>query len=471
MQRSLASGAMSTANARTPAARVTSGERAILFALVTGYTLVYIQLYSYMSLSWAYLGATYDDPGIAIVGLLAITTGFMSISVPDWRAKLHQSFLYGTLFLILYIPCAITPYLQNYVGKDVALTSHIALSVGFLLMSFIGQINSSPFLWRARWSQDTAAVAVLAVAIIANVYIFVVFRNQLELVSFLNVYERRFASDSVAAGTVVIYVIGMLAGAVNPVLLSIGMNYKKPFYIAYGIVSYLLIYAAIAQKSYIISIFLAAGVFFLFSITKLRNLSMLLMPGFLLAVSLYFLLLTSGGQYTAGDASVQGQLVSIIAFRTLEMPGILYGCYLHFFEIYEKTFYTHIGVVGNIFGYPYGQFQLGQIVGQFISPDGSLESMNANANFLATDGVAAIGLTGVVLMCGLVGLLINLWSRAFGGLKIQFLAPAVFPMLMSLSNASLFTTILTSGGGLLFLILCFWSSSAPSQSKQTDLRY
>ena len=61
--------------------------------------------------------------------------------------------------------------------------------------------------------------------------------------------------------------------------------------------------------------------------------------------------------------------------------------------------YSHIGIVNYITGaYPFGKDALGKAVWSGYKGFSIEESMNANANFLVTDGVAAAGIYGVFII-------------------------------------------------------------------------
>ena len=78
---------------------------------------------------------------------------------------------------------------------------------------------------------------------------------------------------------------------------------------------------------------------------------------------------------------------------------------------------------------------------------------NANANFFAMDGIAGFGLIGIPIMsalCGFIFWFIDSCARKY---NLPFAAAALTMCMVSLTNAGLFTTLIT--GGLLAWIVLF----------------
>ena len=101
--------------------------------------------------------------------------------------------------------------------------------------------------------------------------------------------------------------------------------------------------------------------------------------------------------------------------------------------------------------YPYGELGVGQVVGQYYFAP----LMNANASFWATDGLAAMGLTGVVLAsiaCALVFVAMNTLTADYDTL---FVSLAFLPFLTILMNQSLFSSMWSGGGFFLLLFFVF----------------
>ncbi len=140
-------------------------------------------------------------------------------------------------------------------------------------------------------------------------------------------------------------------------------------------------------------------------------------------------------------------IAAILIMRTQCVEGREFATYFDFFEEHNNpyTYYSHINIVNKLTGsYPYEE-SLGQTV--------SYGEGNSNANFFLMDGIAADGLMGCII-AAIAFIIFKSYFNAIGnkfdkGLCIIIL---FFPI-SSLMNVSLFTSLLT-GGFLIFYIIC-----------------
>ena len=101
--------------------------------------------------------------------------------------------------------------------------------------------------------------------------------------------------------------------------------------------------------------------------------------------------------------------------------------------------------------YPYVN-PLGVEVGSFYSGDPTLDD---NAHFWATDGLAASGLWGVILISVVCALVFWLLDSTAKGHDLRFATLIVIFEALNLGNISIFTTLLSGGLGLLMILLYF----------------
>ena len=71
-----------------------------------------------------------------------------------------------------------------------------------------------------------------------------------------------------------------------------------------------------------------------------------------------------------------------------------------------------------------------------------------NANFWATDGIAALGLVGIPVISIFVGLILYAVDVASQKHRMGFAVTSLLPIMLLMCNISIFTTLLT--GGLFF---------------------
>lgn len=137
-------------------------------------------------------------------------------------------------------------------------------------------------------------------------------------------------------------------------------------------------------------------------------------------------------------------LGSIFILRTMCISGYLLTLYIHFFETHPYTYYTHINIVNwATNAYPYSD-----VLGRAVAEG----SMNANATFWITDGVAAMGWSGIIV----ISAIFILFKTIFNSIELRydriFCIMIFLPAVSAMLNASLFTSILSCGFLILYLI-------------------
>jgi hypothetical protein len=277
-----------------------------------------------------------------------------------------------------------------------------------------------------------AAISLFMTAVIGYVY-----RGNLSLVGFADVYDLRLANNEVGQGLVVRYGTSWLANFMIPVCLAHGLLRRNWFYFLVGAAGCLTIYMATAAKSVVLFPVIFFGLYLLLRKGRIQR------SYELLALSLTAIMLIS----LCFEFNIAS---SLLWMRSIGNGGVMTLHYLNFFSDHPYTFYTHIKLVAAITGYsPYAGQQIGVAVGRFFMS----EETSANAHFWATDGIGACGLPGVLIISVvLFGALVcaNLVTRRHDKM---FVLLTFLPFLVTLLNMSLFTAVWS--GGALFLALFF----------------
>lgn len=141
--------------------------------------------------------------------------------------------------------------------------------------------------------------------------------------------------------------------------------------------------------------------------------------------------------------------VSIFHMRTITVPALLESQYLAFFTDHPLTLGSHLTGVSAIVPYQY-DYDIPRTVGYYYYGD----LMTANANFWAQDGIAGFGLFGLMAMSLVAAGVLWLLDSIAYQLPPRLVLTALACVLLSFANASLFTTLLTGGLGL--MLLAFW---------------
>jgi len=426
-----------------------------LFFLSLGnlaFAVFYTQIYMTMAQFWGYLGYGafgYGGSWPVIGWSLTVVAGiFAPVNKRD-----VGSFIVTFTFYILYVPCILSPFIQGFVGFSTALMSGFLLAASYIALSVTvrtgpssepanpSRLLDSRFFW----------VALLVIWSMGNLFVLYVFRGSLRFASFSEVYDQRFEADLVAGSAIAAYAIGNLSCAVNPVLLALGLKRKSAALVVMSIASQILLYSTSALKAIVVATIMIVVFHFVFS-DRMGSKNMRFFLGLLAVAAVGTLAMPL---YSGGDG-IFDQFVSLIYQRTLTTPGMLYGTYLDFFSKFPLTHLSHVNVVRWIIPYPYGELQIGQVVGNYITPAVSIESLNTNASYLATDGIAAFGLAGIVIATAISAVLFKATAKVLDKTDRQLVVTALVAFLTYLSNVSMFTALLSYGGllivGLLWLI-------------------
>lgn len=236
------------------------------------------------------------------------------------------------------------------------------------------------------------------------------------------------------------YIAGWLFGAFYPFLLVSFLKKKEWFKSSLILGGYVLLFMVDMQKlTFFMPLFLA-GMYFLIkanidSISKCLH-SYIMIP---LCISGLILL---GLQ----NNKILFIIASFVILRTICVSGWLTQMYVHFFQIHKFTYYSHISIV-NFFthSYPY-DVGLGQIV--------AYNTQNANATFFLTDGYAAYGVVGIIIIGLFFLLFLSIINAISYRYKVSDLMIIFLPCLSYLLNTSIFTTLLSNGMFITMLLLC-----------------
>uniref|UniRef100_UPI001E64FA9C hypothetical protein n=1 Tax=Xenorhabdus sp. PB30.3 TaxID=2788941 RepID=UPI001E64FA9C len=267
--------------------------------------------------------------------------------------------------------------------------------------------------------------------------------NHMRFVSFYDVYTLRFESRDSSSGGISGYLIMWLSICFIPYYTTIGLLEKNRISLFFSFLLSLLVYMANGSKSTLLMPFVIIMMNLLIN-KKGDFIIKLLMIMNIIIVFLMFI-----------NIPYNEMIRAIFFMRTLATPGWTLTTYYEYFLEHGLTFYTHIGFI-NFFSdsYPYGKYSLGQMIGKYYS--GSYDA-NFNANFWASDGIAALGPWGIPLITMFVLPTIWIINQVSYKINPKFTALWLTGFWFTLMNVSL-TTSLLSGGGLLVIMALFFSN-------------
>jgi len=417
------------------------------------YTAVYAWCYA------AYLNYNYEDVGFTLYSRSAVfLTATVILTVAPTLAyrgtRAVSSVLAAIIYLLLYVPVQITFGLGSSAPLDSIVLVQLTFAIGMTLV-FLADIVLIENPLRLDLGRNLMP-PVLGVTVASVVYILVIYHGNLHFASFgADLYEARAENQVLGSGLVTRYVSSWLSTVLVPLCLAYGLTARRRWYVATGAIACLVLYVAASNKISILLPFAYIG-FYLFARRRVRTIFPAL--AFLLAIVI-------GGLVEASHwGTVMFLASAIVLMRTIGNGGQLTMAYYDFFNAHPHTDYSHVNGI-NLFThpYPYGSLGVGEVVGQFYwSP-----LMNANANFWATDGIAAMGLVGVLIasvVCAALFMALNTVTRGYDTL---FVALCFLSFMSGMLNASLFSAIWS--GGAFFLMVFFVLDGGRSVHGASDL--
>ncbi|MGN7864978.1 hypothetical protein [Chryseobacterium sp. 22458] len=333
-------------------------------------------------------------------------------------------------------------FMYHYGDWYERLINQVPVFIGFILIFLVARINFPKVTSTVKLPTPNLRVLYF-LSFFIILYIMFEFRDVYSIVSFDKVYDQRdvASESSLLSG----YLILWISYFIGPLIFIIGLINKNKKQIIYGFFSVVFIYGVSASK---ITLFIPLVIYLVYYLykkhpkTSIMNTLGLSFSGlclFFMAISHQFFLLSA-----------------VILMRTFGIAGLLTYQYNEFFKVHEKTYLSHINIVNAITGgYKYKN-SLGMEVSEYFVGDGVT---NANANFIATDGMASFGLPGVIFICIILGLYFAFTKSQISSSNGLLLGLLFIPFCFIILNVGLFTSLLSGGFIFLNLYFIFFKSS------------
>jgi hypothetical protein len=410
-----------------------------------GYVACFNWMYvRYLNPEFASFGFDYIRPPTAYL-VAAWTLAILPSLWMPLRLVRPSQLVYWTLYVTVIIPSMFVPLYAGLNPPTEVIWLVITLFVGFAM---VGLSYAVPIRRFARPSVPPQLFwsIVIAIAALLAAWMLAVYRKNLHILSFADIYDLRDAASEMAEGSQVNYAFMLISGAVGPFLMAYGLFYRKWWCFASGACSQLLIYSIGGTKGSILSILFIPGMYILLTRSR-RPFGMKFLLG---AITVIGLSCVSYVMVGGEPGLLHAMALFVILLRTLSINGLATAQYYDFFTRNPLTYYSHLHFVSWFIQYPY-KYPIGVEVGLRYSGDLGLD---ATGHFWAMDGLAALGLPGILVIsvgCACVfWLLDSVASRHVPELTALMITYAAY----NVANIGLFTSLLS--GGLSLLILAFY---------------
>lgn len=406
------------------------------------YAIFYEYVYRvYMFPTWEYLGAEYNELSqyqycaFVICGAIPLLyyNGFKTLASGISLVE------YILVYMPLLLAVMVTKSMRTFEGSLIFIELFV-VQIIFFKTDCVVLFNS---FWRKPYKYIPFQILEL-VTVILIIFLIIDNRHGLHFVNFFQhqdeMYELR-ADYSQTRGILSGYILNWVGKGFLPILLVRYLCKNQKGKITLAIVGYFIVYMLDMQKITLVMPFVM--ILFYILVTKLKNIQLYFPFIFIsLLIVIPCILL-----HTLNNP-IAYTLSSILIMRTQCVSGWLGSIYFNFFqaECHPFTYYTHIGIIKWITGaYPYGEKSLGVAVSE--------GAMNANANFMLTDGYAAGGILGILIVAIVFIIIKSILNGTGSRYNPQVLFVGFLPAISAMMNVSIFTSVLSSGLLIIYLIL------------------
>jgi hypothetical protein len=411
---------------------------------VFAFTWVYVD---YLSTAWEYYGFKNSSPGVDQLLIAFVVAALPSLWMPIHLQRPSNA-IYWVLYLTVFVPSCIVPTYVGLQPPSQVLAFILTLLLGFSIVGVSCRLRPLR-LSRSRVSGLSFGVMLWSVTGMLTVWVFSTFFGTFQIVSIDDVYSVRLPFIDAAKGTGVSYAVMWLTGAFFPFLTAVGLWRKKPFWILAGAAGLIFIYSIAAFKSAIAFLVVLPALYVLAGKNGRGFGPKMVWMMLIVTVCLYgfyLLIETTDLEYYVFYG------VSIFYVRTLGLPGLFSAQYPDFFSDHPLTYFSHINAVGAFIDYPYSS-AIGYEIAAFYQ---AVPDVQSNTHFWCADGIAALGLPGVIVISFVELFVLWILDSVSQDLDPRFATLAVSYGIIALANTSLFTALLSGGLGITILLLYFF---------------
>jgi len=417
--------------------------------LLAGYGLglaVYFSYVNFLSIVWKYYGFTYDAPGevewVVFIALIAVG----SLAVPK-RIDSPGALVVVSMFIVVYIPTVVVTLCLNENRVVEYGWELVAMASAYTVMC--AAVKKSSHYDLAGGVTDVAAPGFLGGRLerlllitwaIGCVILVWVYRSKMRFVGLDEMYSQRAIGSSV--GNMMGYVQAYFGKLLSPALIAAGLVYKRKHLVAIGSLGCLVIYMITAEKT---MLFMPVALVALYGMLSARSRFF----GTTAFASTVVAAMVVFATVVAGAGGFGRNVADIVSMRAMGLPGLTLSQYETVFGTSGYTWWSHVKGIETLVSAPSAYTKdinwpnLGHMVGDRFYHH---EETNANANMFASDGVAAAGAFGIVVIGSVASVWLFILNRASRGWDRRFAILAILPVSLLLLNGSLFTVLLSFGG-------------------------
>lgn len=408
---------------------------AFVLAAAIACALFHAAFLSDLATRWEYYGFVYRnrDATAAIVAYVLAIAPSLALPYHGGRPSLVITW---TLYFVVYVPsifcvALVTPTLAN----AIPLLLSLAGGMGIITASYYVGVGC-PRRSRRTLPLKVFSVGAATVAVVMLASVLFLYRDRLSLASLDTMYEIRLSArevqDSSPLGK---YFNHWLSRAVFPFLLCVALLRKSYAVAAAVLAGYVLLFMTTAHKVYFIVPAVVIAVFYLANRFERRL-------GHAFAFSVVAVMVIA---HLVESTAVR----DLVFMRSLGWSGLATYVYDDFVRSHPMTWWSHIKGFSLVLDNPYSE-TIPFVIGYAYWGRSDLTS---NAHFWAMDGIMAAGNAGVVVVSFLCAALLRTIDTLTRDVLPQIALPWMAAYAAALSDAGLFSALLTGGLGFVLLAL------------------
>lgn len=418
---------------------------------------VIVLLRDYASFEWTLYGLSYSSPTIAAVMQVGIFL-FLAGWICPQEINSPSTLMLIICFLLIIIPSVVCLFFMDPRYVDNPTLASGFMVGGFALSCAISQRKILPTYVITRAPHKLLIPSLMVFAIILLAFLYWRFGSVMSFVALDSIYEQRErgAAENLVEGYAQTYSQYVLSTG----LLALGLYYRQFIPVALGLFGSVTNYMITAEKAGLTYPLFVIAMFLIIR----ANSSFLKSTPFLAALFAGILLLSVAFYRQSPIAEFSAWYLGM---RTILTSGNFIVHYLNFFESVGYTFFSHVRGLDFFVPVPV-EFAndvrfpgIGLIIGEDYF---NFPKLNANANFVASDGIASLGLIGIPLAFVAFGLFLRMFdwaARGVGPVSILLL----LPIALTFTNGSMLTTA-TSFGGFLWVVILKYGFVPSQRSAQ-----
>jgi hypothetical protein len=415
----------------------------LIFAVLLYASAIVLGHERYLSVEHAFWGFNqpHYDP-LALFVILVFVIGPASV-MPLYFNRPSTLFIYSLTFFV-YIPGLVIAMLNRVDALETYFWLFFNFCIGLVVCSLLVRMAGGQLLKEKAPSRFMIGFN-LCGALVCFIVLFATYRDVLSFSGLNEIYLQREkgAATSLFIGYSQVY----LAYFFSPVLFVFGVLYKRLLLALLGFSGFIFIYMITAERTVLLLPFILLLVAMAF---KTRGFGARNGYGLFLLGAVFVALISMLFE----QSHIVSQLGIYFFMRLIAIPGLFVSQYYDLFSVQGYTHWSHVSVIGNLFEVPsaYAGDEKWPALGKILAERVLGIQSQSNAGFVATDGVAALGSIGVLLICLLYSGWLLLLDYVARGWSLLFLMTVLFPLAFITTNGSFFT-VLTSFGGALWIVL------------------